>query len=396
MRIGRTQPPAAALLEWRDVMHGIDGIRDPRRAVQRFEGDIRRELEVRHAYAVSSGRAALMLALQALASLSPRREVVIPAFTCFSVAGAVVHAGLRPVLCDIDPETFDFDRHALPKAITGDTLAVVAHHLFGVPSAIAETRALCRARGAYLVEDAAQAMGGEIGGRPMGTLADAGVFSFGRGKNVTCGSGGLVVTNDDDVAAAIAERHARLASPTVVHQLADLARTVMMMIFIRPSLYWLPAALPFLGLGRTTFPRHISAERLSGFRAGLLRDWRARLSQANGIRAAAVSFFTGELGDTHARNRTDGSMRPYVRMPILAPTAAVKDRVYARARRMGVSVSYPTPISEIPEIRAAFDGQRFPAARGVAERLLTLPTHHWLSPRDRRAIAAACRELAAA
>jgi len=89
-------------------------------------------------------------------------------------------------------------------------------------------------------------------------------------------------------------------------------------------------------------------------------------------------------------------MRPYVRMPILAPTAAVKDRVYARARRMGVSVSYPTPISEIPEIRAAFDGQRFPAARGVAERLLTLPTHHWLSPRDRRAIAAACRELAAA
>ena len=155
MRIGRTQPPAAALLEWRDVMHGIEGIRDPRAAVQNFEDDIRRELEVRHAYAVSSGKAALMLALQALKSLSPRREVVIPAFTCFSVAGAVVHAGLRPVLCDINPETFDFDRRALPKAITDDTLCVVAHHLFGVPSAIGDTRGLCRERGAWLVEDAA-------------------------------------------------------------------------------------------------------------------------------------------------------------------------------------------------------------------------------------------------
>jgi dTDP-4-amino-4,6-dideoxygalactose transaminase len=389
MRIGRTQPPAAALLEWHDLANGIAGIRDPHRAVRAVEDGMRRELGVRHAVAVSSGKAALMLTLQALGTLSPRREVVIPAFTCFSVAGAVVHAGLRPVLCDIDPETFDFDRQALPQAITGDTLCVVSHHLFGVPAAVEGTRTLCRERGAFLVEDAAQALGGEVGGRPLGTLGDAGIFSFGRGKNVTCGSGGLIVTNSDAVASAVADRAARLPAASTTAQLADLVRTVLMMIFIRPSLYWLPAALPFLGLGRTTFPRAIRAERLSGFRAGLLRDWRARLAASNRSRTAAVSYFARALS-------IRGSARPYLRLPIVAPTAAIKERVYAKARSFGVSMSYPTPISDIPEIRAAFDGHRYPAAHLVAERLLTLPTHHWLSDRDRRAIANLCRDLTAA
>ncbi|HMD37017.1 MAG TPA: DegT/DnrJ/EryC1/StrS family aminotransferase [Vicinamibacterales bacterium] len=389
MRIGRTQPPAAALLEWRDIANGIAGIRDPRGAVRAFEDGMRRDLGVRHAVAVSSGRAGLLLTLQALQTLSPRRDVVIPAFTCFSVAGAVVHAGLRPVLCDIDPDTFDFDRRALPEAITSDTLCVIAHHLFGVPAAVARTRTLCHERGAFLVEDAAQALGGEIGGRPIGTFGDAGIFSFGRGKNVTCGSGGLVVTNSDAVASAVGERAARLTAPPAAAQIADLARTILMMIFIRPSLYWLPAALPFLGLGTTTFPKAIRAERLSGFRAGLLRDWRARLARSNRARTAVVSYFARALS-------LRGSARPYLRLPIVAPTPAIRDRVYAKARSFGVSVSYPTPISDIPEIRAAFDGEPYPAARRVAERLLTLPTHHWLSDRDRRAIADLCRDLAAA
>ena len=389
MRVGRTQPPAAALLEWQDLANGIAGIRDPIGAVGDIEDGMRRDLGVRHAVAVSSGSAALMVTLQALQALSPRRDVIIPAYTCFSVAGAVVHAGLRPVLCDIDPDTFDFDRRALEEAITADTLCVISHHLFGVPAAIEETRTLCRRHGAFLVEDAAQALGGEVGGRPLGTFGDAGIFSFGRGKNVTCGSGGLLVTDSDAVAAAVAKRADLLATPSVSAQLADLARTMLMMIFIRPSLYWLPAGLPFLGLGRTTFPRTIRPQRLSGFRAGLLRNWRSRLDRSNRIRTATVSYFSRALS-------IGGEPRPYLRLPIVAPTETIRARVYTKAHSLGVSVSYPTPISDIPEIRAAFDGRRYPVAHRVAERLLTLPTHHWLSERDRRAIVDLCRDLTAA
>ena len=82
-----------------------------------------------------------------------------------------------------------------------------------------------------------------------------------------------------------------------------------------------------------------------------------------------------------------------LRLPIVAPNAAEKDRLFAlsQKRGLGLALAYPAPINEIPEIRSAFDGQRFPTARTVSERLLTLPTHQWVSDRDRRAIAALCR-----
>ena len=296
------------------------------------------------------------------------------------------------MLCDIDQATFDFDPARLAQTLNRNTLCVVAHHLFGVPSAIDRIRAACRRHGAYVVEDAAQAMGVEIGGRRLGTLGDVGIYSLGRGKNITCGSGGIVVTNDAQIGAALAREHAPLPPPSPLEQLAEFLRIVMMTIFIRPWLYWIPAALPWLGLGRTIFPRQIRLRRLAGMQAGLLRNWRSRLAESNRVRAATASYFSRRL----AIGGADGS-HPFLRLPILT-NIEEKSRVcrLAEKRGLGVSVGYPAPINEIPELRSAFTGQRFPAARRVADGLLTLPTHHWLSDRDKRAIADLCRDVAAA
>ncbi len=397
MRIGRTLPPAAAPLAWIDVCHGIAGAIEGPRAVRALEDGFCREFHVRDVFSLSSGTAALAVTLAALKSLSSRRDVVIPAFTCFSVAAAVVQAGLKPVLCDIDPTTFDFDEERLAEAVSGGTLCVVAHHLFGVPAAIAAVRRVCDRHGAFLVEDAAQALGIDAAGGRLGTLGDAGIFSFGRGKHVTCGSGGMVMTNSTPIAAAIARQHAKIGAPPRAAQLKAFLKAVLMMIFIRPSLYWIPAALPCLRLGRTIYPARIAINRMnrmSGFQAGLLRRWRRRLAGSNDARAAAVSYFTRALSLRPA----DTPAGPYLRLPIVAPDAMARERVCAlsQKRGLGVSVAYPTPINEIPEISSAFNGQRFPSARQLSERLLTLPTHHWLSERDKRAIADLCRGLSAA
>ena len=158
-----------------------------------------------------------------------------------------------------------------------------------------------------------------------------------------------------------------------------------MALFIRPRLYWLPAALPFLRLGQTIFPKDVSLKRLSGMKAGVLRDWRTRLSESNRIRSEATAYFSQRLSIGPA----NGPAHPYLRLPILAATPAERDRIYSLSQRrgLGLSVAYPTPINEIPEISGAFNGQRFPSARRVAEHLLTIPTHHWLSDDDKRAIA---------
>src|SRR5688572_1426276 len=111
--IGRTISPAAAPLGWRDLCGGAVGMVLPERSIHAFEEDIRRHFGVRHVCLLSSGTAALAVTLTALKALSSRTEVVIPAYTCFSVPAAVLKAGLQPVLCDIDPSTFDFDRALL-------------------------------------------------------------------------------------------------------------------------------------------------------------------------------------------------------------------------------------------------------------------------------------------
>ena len=384
MRIGRTLPPAAAPLWWTDLQHAAAGVLSPGPALRALENELRRDFGIRHVFLVSSGTAALTLTLRALKSSSRRTEVVIPAYTCFSVPAAVVDAGLRPVLCDIDPSTFDFDHALLERAVGPDTLCVVAHHLFGIPSDIARIRALCSGRGVFVVEDAAQAMGAEDRGRRLGTLGDVGIFSLGRGKNITCGSGGIVVTNSDELAGALARECRPLAAPGPAELMKDLLRLVLMAVFIRPRLYWIPSALPFLHLGQTIYPRRIRMRRLSGMQAGLLRNWRRHLARSNRMRSETAHYFSQRLPFPPAA----GPAHAYLRLPVFMASRGERDRICAlsRQRGLGIGIAYPTPVSEIPEIRFAFDGQRFPAAQKAADCLLTIPTHHWLSVGDKRAI----------
>jgi dTDP-4-amino-4,6-dideoxygalactose transaminase len=289
------------------------------------------------------------------------------------------------VLCDIDPSTFDFDHALLEQALGADTLCVLAHHLFGIPSDIERIRALCSVRGIFVVEDAAQAMGAEDRGRHLGTLGDVGIFSLGRGKNITCGSGGIIVTRSDEIAAVIAGECRQLEAPGPTEPLRELLQLVLMAVFIRPRLYWIPAALPFLRLGQTIYPRRIRMQRLSGMHAGLLRAWRSNLARSNRIRSETATYFSRRLPLPLA----NGPSHPYLRLPVYAASAGARDRIYAfsQERGLGLAVAYPTAINEIPEVRVAFEGQHFPSAQAVAERLLTIPTHHWLSEKDKRAIA---------
>jgi len=385
MRIGRTLPPAAALLGWRDLGHALAGMWSPDRAVRLREEEIRQHFGATYACLVSSGTAALTMALIALRDLSERTDVIIPAFTCYSVPAAVLTAGLRPVLCDVEPSTFDFDHAQLANTLTDNTLCVVAHHLFGVPADIERLRALCDWRGVFLVEDAAQAMGIKVDGEYLGTQGDVGIFSFGRGKNVTSGSGGVIIAQREAVAEALDRRCSILADPSLAQVASEFLRLMVMAAFIKPNLYWLPAALPFLHLGETIFPAKVPLQRLSGMQAGALRSWRERLSQSNQIRSSNAADLSRRLSVTLPR----GHSHPYLRLPILAASPGQKKRIVAMSRRqgLGMSVAYPATIDQVPQLRGHFDSHLYPGATKLAEQLLTIPTHHFVEERDRKAIA---------
>ena len=388
INIRRTIPPAAAPIGMKSLLRGLIGIFRGKRYFKVIEEELISCFKVKHVFLLSSGKAALTIILRALKSLSPNKdEVLIPAYTCFSVPSAIVKAGLKVSLCDINPASFDFDYRLLEKAIGERTLCIVPDHLFGIPADIDKITTFCRMKEVFVVEDAAQAMGGSYKGKQLGTLGDVGFFSLGRGKNLTCGSGAIILTNSDHIAKKIRAEYECLDSPSQIETLKEFLKIVLIGLFVRPSLYWFPSGLPFLRLGETIFYRDFPIKRLSRMQAGLLDNWQVRLSKSNEARRTSARWFIDKLRLEERNNET-----PYLRLPVVTLNHHLRERVLSlsRQRGLGVSAMYPTPIHEIEELKEQFKGVSFPAAKEVSRRLLTIPTHQLLTQRDREGIAALC------
>lgn len=171
--------------------------RGPR--VLQFEKDFSKYVGAKHAVAVSSGTAALHSALLAV-GIQPGDEVVVPSFTFSATAEAVVLAGGRPSFADIDADTYAITPESIEAALTSKTKAILPVHMYGLCADMDPIMELARNRGLIVIEDAAQAHGAEYKGRRAGSIGDATCFSFYAGKNMTTGEGGMVTTNDDDLA----------------------------------------------------------------------------------------------------------------------------------------------------------------------------------------------------
>jgi dTDP-4-amino-4,6-dideoxygalactose transaminase len=170
--------------------------------VARFEDEFREYAGAEHAVAVNSCTAGLHLSMMGL-ELGPEDEVIVPAMTFAATANAVVHAGGRPVLADVDRETMCLTPEAVEAKLTPRTRAIVPVHFAGRPCEIEGIVALARRNGLAVVEDCAHAIETLVDGRHAGTFGDFGVFSFYVTKNVVTGEGGMVVTSDEAAAARI-------------------------------------------------------------------------------------------------------------------------------------------------------------------------------------------------
>jgi dTDP-3-amino-3,4,6-trideoxy-alpha-D-glucose transaminase len=164
--------------------------------VDAFEAELAGYLGVPHVVGVANGTDALTIALRAL-GVRPGDEVVLPSFTFYATAEAVVTAGATPVFCDVEPETFCVTADTVRAALTPRTRAIVPVHLFGNVAPVPELREL----GPPVLEDAAQAAGASLGGVMAGALGEAAIFSFFPSKNLPClGDGGAIATASEEVA----------------------------------------------------------------------------------------------------------------------------------------------------------------------------------------------------
>ncbi|MBI5235105.1 MAG: DegT/DnrJ/EryC1/StrS family aminotransferase [Deltaproteobacteria bacterium] len=379
MKIQRTMPPAANPVSPFDLIRGLRGIFFKAGPLKRAEEEIKNGFGTRHVFFVSSGKAALALILMAMKRLRPgKRRVIIPAYTCFSVPSAIIKAKLEVVPCDIDPETLDLDYSRLLDVVNDDTLCVIPTHLFGAPSDVVAIKKICAGKDVFTIEDAAQAMGTLINGSYAGTMGEAGFFSFGRGKNISCGSGGAIITNSDELAAELAALYAALPSPCVKETIKDYLTVLATGILLNPWLYWLPSGIKSLELGKTIFYKDFPVKKLSGMKAGLLMNLTARLMLQNAVRRQNADFFIKEM---RLDNRQGVA---YLRLPVMAESMAERDALYHASSGLGLGLSlmYPTPIAGIEELAGYFAGTYFPGAEAVSQRLIAVPTHSLLTLKD--------------
>jgi hypothetical protein len=211
-----------------------------------------------------SGSTALFCAMEALKSRSAARKVVVPAYSCPSVAASVIKAGLEPVLCDQEPAGFRFDKDALAEKIDEDVLAVVAVHLFGTPEDVESIRELVGERNIFIVEDATQATGNRVGpaDQAAGTLGDIGVLSFGRGKPLSVLSGGAILTADEELRQAVRKPWNELPAPAVLSSgIPHLVILSLYSLFFHPRLFWIPQKMPRFRVGETYFTLDFPVEK---------------------------------------------------------------------------------------------------------------------------------------
>ncbi len=351
--MGRTIPVSAPVVGEREIAYVTDAVRSGWVSsigpyIERFEAGFADYVNVRHAVAVSSGTTALHLALHAL-GIAAGDEVIVPDLTFAATAHAVLQTGAAPVLVDVDPATWCIDPVAVRRALGPRTKAMIPVHLYGQPADMGRLAEIAERECIQLVEDAAEAHGGRWAGRPVGSMGRVGAFSFYGNKVITTGEGGMLTTDD----AQLAERIRFLKD----HGMSKGRRYFHTELAFNYRMTNLQAAL---GLAQL--------ERIESFIE--------KKRQIHGWYREELRDVPGLILNPEAR----GSRNVYWMTSAILPEGARRDDVALRLKEQGVdSRPFFATMSELPHLSAfrkvSAEGEgRCPVSERLSARGLNLPS----------------------
>ena len=322
--------------------------------VNRFEQEFATYCGARHAVGVDSGLSALELILRAHA-IGPGDEVIVPAFTFIATAAAVTFAGARPVFVDVDPFTYCIDVAQVQAAITPRTRAIIPVHLYGLPAEMDELNRLAELHALVVIEDACQAHGASYKGRKAGSLGHAAAFSFYPSKNLGAfGDGGIVVTNDSELADKIRTMRNCGQKTKNVHELA-----------------------PF-------------NHRLDTLQAAILRTKLRFLDRWNESRRRIAREYDELLENCPLVTPASPLESRHV-YHLYVVRSSQRDALQAHLREHGIgsAIHYPTPVHMQPFYRNQGVSQgKFPVAERLGNEVLSLPMYPFMPAEQVQFVAA--------
>jgi dTDP-4-amino-4,6-dideoxygalactose transaminase len=314
----------------------------------------------RRAVAVNSGTAGLHLGLLA-AGVGPGDEVIVPSFTFAATGNSVALTGGTPVFVDIEPETFTLDPEAVAAAVTPKTKGILPVHLYGHPARMRELETLAAERGVALYEDAAQAHGASLDGRPVGTFGEFAMFSLYPTKNMTSGEGGMVSAANDEIAR--------------------------MLKLLRNQ-----------GMERQYENEVVGFNaRMTDIHAAIGRVQLAKVDAWTTQRQGNAAFLDANLRGVVVPPVAEGAVHVYHQYTVRVPedrdgfVAALKAE-----HNVGAGVYYPIPNHRLPSLAPYAPGLDLPETERAAREVVSLPVHPSLSQGDLERIVAAVNTVAGA
>jgi dTDP-4-amino-4,6-dideoxygalactose transaminase len=348
-------PIAKPLIDQKDKQRILDildsGLLAQGKMVEEFEEAFARFIGVKHAIATNSGTSALHTAL-ASAGIGPGDEIITTTFSFIASATCVLMQGATPVLCDIDPDTYNISLEALKQKITSKTKAIIPVHLYGHPCDMDPLLALAEDHDLLVIEDACQAHGALYKKKPVGSFGDMGTFSFYPTKNITTGEGGIITTNDDTFAekARMFRNHGQ--SSRYKHE------------FLGYN-YRLTNLAAALGLGKLEKIQEITTRRRQN--ASL---YTKGFSEINGIHTPIEASYAHHVYHQYT-------------IDIKNSFPLSRDEVITMLQKKGIGygVYYHTPLHIQPLLKEYSQG-KFPVADEKATIVLSLPVHPGVSSDD--------------
>lgn len=385
----REIPPTAGL-----PLNGWDFIRQPG---SRFAQQLAQQLDIPKPALTCSGTAALVIALRTLQQQRPgRNEIIVPAYTCPLVALAAHYCPpLKVIVCDLQADQIDLDENALRTLCTEKTLAVVVTHLAGRVADVAAAQQIANRVGAAVIEDAAQAMGAQHNGQPVGLHGDIGFYSLAIGKGLTSAEGGVLFSRDPALHRALHQRSAQDLPDSPLWELRRSAELLGYGLCYRPALLpWvygqpLRRALAAGDLVRAVgddftaddIPLHSLGKYRQRVASAALKRLPAYLQQTREQALKRIEKIKTIQG-LRILDDQPGQQGTWPFLTIIMPSTAARDRALQQLWPAGLGVTRLF-IHTLPDYQAVAPYVEtplpIPNARDFAARMLTVSNSHWLT-----------------
>ncbi len=316
--------------------------------VKRFEREFAEYVGVKHALSTTSGTQALILALEAVGVRG--KDVLVPSFTFIASATSIIRAGGRPVFVDVDPKTFNIDPKDVRRKITPETKAIMPVHLYGQMANMDEIMEIAEEHDLYVIEDSAQAHGAEWNGKKAGSVGHIAGFSFYPTKNMTTGEGGMVTTNDDE----LAERVAMLRNHGQTQR------------YMHEELGW--------NFRMTNIAAAIGLVQLK------------KLDRANEKRRENAKFYDETLKDVITPYADERAKHIYHQYTIRVKN---RDALVEKFKKEGIGfgIYYPMGNHEQPIMKKLGYTANLPVTEELCRDVISIPVHPLLSDEDREKVA---------